>query len=78
MSDFGVNQGLVEEMFLAWMSNPSAVEPAWRKYFDNLPQGEWPQLTSSGSLTAPAEHVPSAPLPRETHASNGVAVTFQP
>ncbi|MEZ4329354.1 MAG: 2-oxoglutarate dehydrogenase E1 component [Polyangiales bacterium] len=73
MSDFGVNQGLVEEMFLAWMSNPSAVEPAWRKYFDNLPQGEWPQLTSSGSLTAPAEHVPSAPLPRETHASNGVA-----
>jgi 2-oxoglutarate dehydrogenase complex dehydrogenase (E1) component-like enzyme len=38
MSDFGVNQGLVEEMFLAWMSNPTAVEPAWREYFDRLPQ----------------------------------------
>ena len=34
MSDFGVNQGLVEEMFLAWMSNPTAVDRAWRDYFD--------------------------------------------
>jgi 2-oxoglutarate dehydrogenase complex dehydrogenase (E1) component-like enzyme len=49
MSDFGVNQGLVEEMFLAWMSNPTAVEPAWREYFDRLPQADWPQLTSAGT-----------------------------
>ena len=74
MSDFGVNQGLVEEMFLAWMSNPTAVEPAWREYFDRLPQADWPQLTSAGTLAAPPELVPAAPqvasngelrLPRE-------------
>ena len=74
MSDFGVNQGLVEEQFLAWMSNPSAVDPAWRKYFERLPQEEWPQLTSAGTVSAPPElnggsasataaDVPSAPLP---------------
>ena len=55
MSDFGVNQGLVEEMFLAWMSNPTAVDRAWRDYFDRLPQADWPQLTSAGTLAAPPE-----------------------
>src|SRR5690606_27441826 len=40
-----------------------AVEPAWRKYFDSLPQADWPQLTSAGTLAAPAEFVPEAPLP---------------
>ena len=68
MSDFGVNQGLVEEMFLAWMSNPTAVEPAWREYFDRLPQADWPQLTSAGTLAAPPELVPAAP---SRMASNG-------
>lgn len=51
--DFGVNQGLVEEMFLRWVSNPSSVDEAWQRYFNNLDQVEWPQLTSAGSLAAP-------------------------
>lgn len=52
--DFGVNQGLVEEMFLRWVSNPSSVDEAWQRYFDNLDQVEWPQLTSAGSIAAPS------------------------
>ena len=36
MSDFGVNQGLVEEMFFRWAANPSSVDDAWRLFFDGL------------------------------------------
>ncbi len=54
--DFGVNQGLVEEMFLRWVSNPSSVEEAWQRYFNGLDQAEWPQLTSAGSIAAPIAH----------------------
>ncbi len=56
--DFGVNQGLVEELFLRWASNPSSVDEAWRKYFDSLPASDWPQLTSTGTIAAPPEAVP--------------------
>jgi len=58
--DFGVNQGLVEEMFLRWAANPTSVDDAWRRYFEQLPQSDWPQLTSAGSIAAPPEHVPGA------------------
>lgn len=34
--DFGVNQALVEELFLRYRENPAAVTPAWRSYFDAL------------------------------------------
>ncbi len=61
--DFGVNQGLVEELFLRWASNPSSVDDAWRKYFDSLPAADWPRLTSSGTIVAPPEAVP----PRHTN-----------
>lgn len=52
MSDFGVNQGLVEEMFLRWASNPSSVDDSWRRYFNGLPSAEWPQFTSAGTIPA--------------------------
>ncbi|MEM1418060.1 MAG: 2-oxoglutarate dehydrogenase E1 component, partial [Myxococcota bacterium] len=51
--DFGVNQGLVEEMFLRWASNAASVPEPWQRYFDGLPQAEWPQLTSAGGVPAP-------------------------
>ncbi len=68
--DFGVNQGLVEEMFLAWAANPSSVDPAWRRYFDGLPESDWPQLTSAGSIASPA--------PASNGHSNGGPVTSSP
>ena len=52
--DFGVNQGLVEEQFLKWAANPGAVDPAWRRYFDALPESDWPRLTSAGTVAAVA------------------------
>lgn len=55
--DFGVNQGLVEENFLKWAANPFSVDESWRRYFEGLPQEDWPQLTSAGSIQAP---IPSA------------------
>jgi 2-oxoglutarate dehydrogenase E1 component len=34
--DFGVNQGFVEEQYLRYCGNPAAVDPSWRKFFENL------------------------------------------
>lgn len=65
--DFGVNQGLVEENFLKWAANPSSVDESWRRYFEGLPQEDWPQLTSAGSIQTPTlangESVSAAPEP---------------
>ncbi|MDP3276591.1 MAG: 2-oxoglutarate dehydrogenase E1 component [Deltaproteobacteria bacterium] len=35
--DFGINQAIVEEMYLRFVDNPQAVEEHWRKYFETLP-----------------------------------------
>ena len=32
--DFGINQGLVEELYLRFRENPHAVDGDWRKYFE--------------------------------------------
>ncbi|MEM9067658.1 MAG: 2-oxoglutarate dehydrogenase E1 component [Myxococcota bacterium] len=71
--DFGVNQGLVEEMFLRWAGNPSSVDEVWQRYFEGLDPTDWPQLTSSGTIMAPPEAVP--PKPNGNGASNGTAKT---
>jgi 2-oxoglutarate dehydrogenase E1 component len=59
--DFGVNQALVEELFLKWAENPASVEDAWRRYFNKLPVADWPRITSVGALAAPPEAVPPPP-----------------
>lgn len=53
--DFGVNQGLVEELFLQWAANPASVDTSWREYFDGMSPSDYPQLTSAGVVFAPAE-----------------------
>lgn len=32
--DFGINAGFVEELFAQYQENPDAVEPVWRRFFD--------------------------------------------
>ncbi len=56
MQDFGMNQALVEELFLQYCSNPASVSDSWRTYFDALPPSDLPELTSAGNL--PAATVP--------------------
>ena len=34
--DFGVNQGIVEELFSRYRDNPRAVDETWRHYFDEM------------------------------------------
>ena len=73
ISEFGVNQGLVEEQFLKWVDNPLAVDEAWRTYFEGLAPNELPQISSAGTVLAPITsvgHLSPAPLPRE---GNGAA-----
>jgi 2-oxoglutarate dehydrogenase E1 component len=50
--DFGVNQALVEELYLRYCENPLSVEDAWRKYFDAHQAAQ--DRTVGGSLVAPA------------------------
>jgi 2-oxoglutarate dehydrogenase E1 component len=33
--DFGINTGLVEELFAQYLENPDAVDPVWRQFFDD-------------------------------------------
>jgi 2-oxoglutarate dehydrogenase E1 component len=52
--DFGVNQGLVEELYLKYRENPSAVSEAWQRYFDGLDADPVPaRHSSNGSVTSP-------------------------
>ena len=41
--DFGVNQGLVEELYLRWQSDPESVDVSWREYFEGLGGGPAPR-----------------------------------
>jgi len=34
--DFGINQAVVEELYLRYIDNPQSVPDHWRKYFDHL------------------------------------------
>ena len=52
--DFGVNQGLVEELYLRYCENPSAVDPSWRNYFEELAE---PMRSKTVPGTAPAIRV---------------------
>jgi len=46
--DFGINQGLVEELYLRFRENPSAVDGSWRKYFERLSEAERAGLLARG------------------------------
>jgi 2-oxoglutarate dehydrogenase E1 component len=51
--DFGINQGLVEELFLRYRDNPRAVADTWRSFFDALSAEERNQLATGGNLAVP-------------------------
>jgi 2-oxoglutarate dehydrogenase E1 component len=65
--DFGVNQGLVEELYLKYQENPTAVSDAWRVYFQGLegeflpPPRTFHGLTSPGHLSSPGVITSTAP-----------------
>jgi multifunctional 2-oxoglutarate metabolism enzyme len=54
--DFGVNQALVEELYLRFRENPQAVDETWRRYFEAYQRG--PQARDS---LAPSEATVTGP-----------------
>jgi len=52
--DFGVNQAFVEELFLRYQENPSAVGERWRAYFDGLQTEVGHVLAATQQADAPA------------------------
>src|SRR5688500_5279744 len=63
--DFGVNQGLVEELYLKYRENPASVADEWQAFFDSLEEDPLPpRRSSAGGIAAPtsAGLVPAPPL----------------
>ncbi len=59
--DFGVNQGLVEELYLKYRENPAAVPESWQRYFDSLDEDLVPpRKSSAGQVRAPGSNGSSA------------------
>src|SRR5690348_10046830 len=67
--DFGINAGFVEELYAKYLDNPEAVEPVWRKFFDDRVGRVGPDGAASG------------PIPQRTARAtrqDGAAVRVQP
>ena len=56
--DFGVNQALVEELYLRYCENPHSVDESWLKYFDAFYAEQL--RTVGGTLAAPPVAPPVA------------------
>ena len=67
--DFGVNQGLVDELYLRYRENPGAVPESWQRYFDSLDEELVPARKSSAGQIAAARNGSSPGVVT----SNGVA-----
>ncbi|MET0384904.1 MAG: hypothetical protein ABW321_03045, partial [Polyangiales bacterium] len=50
--DFGINQGLVEELYQRFRENPASVEGSWQKYFERLSEAETAGLMQRGEPAA--------------------------
>ena len=63
--DFGVNQALVEELYLRYRENPAAVSAEWRKYFDGLDRdvGMMPAPSATTAHASAAAAPPAAKAP---------------
>ncbi|MET0385191.1 MAG: 2-oxoglutarate dehydrogenase E1 component [Polyangiales bacterium] len=55
--DFGINQGLVEELYLRFRENPHSVEGTWQKYFERLSEAEAAVLMQRGEPAAGPRYV---------------------
>ena len=63
--NFGLNAGLVEELYAQYLENPSSVDGSWRTYFDKL----------VGNVPAPSAFGPAAFGARPPAVLNGRAKT---
>ena len=84
--DFGVNQGIVEELYSRYRDNPRAVGDAWRRFFDGMSPEERAELLASGAapsangnghaatlvgMPAPAAAEPAPLAPAPARVHNG-------
>ncbi|MET0283922.1 MAG: thiamine pyrophosphate-dependent enzyme, partial [Polyangiales bacterium] len=74
--DFGVNQGFVEEQYLRYCGNPAAVDPSWRKFFENLASHNadaLAALSQSAQAHGASGSEPSVTYDAQVKASSAVA-----
>jgi 2-oxoglutarate dehydrogenase E1 component len=67
--DFGINAGLVEELYAQYLENPENVDPSWRAFFGKNGRTQAPaQVTAPQALPAP----PAPPVQAYAPGTNGV------
>jgi 2-oxoglutarate dehydrogenase E1 component len=73
--DFGVNQGFVEEQYLRYRDNPTAVDPSWRRFFEALEREGQAASLLAAQETAKSVSVSASPpranTPFEARNGNG-------
>jgi 2-oxoglutarate dehydrogenase E1 component len=74
--DFGINQSLVEELYLRFRENPSSVESAWRKYFERLSDAEHAGLLQQNTGAAGARFVNGNGANGSTNGHGNVAAAY--
>jgi 2-oxoglutarate dehydrogenase E1 component len=67
--DFGINQSVVEELYLRYRDNPRAVDQQWRDFFDNLADPEREQLMRNEPARVVGETLVGMPAPVEARAA---------
>jgi len=72
--DFGINQGVVEELYLRYRDNPRAVDEQWREFFDNLGDPEREQLTRGEPGRVTGATLVGMPAPAAAAAQRAPAV----
>ncbi len=61
--DFGINQSIVEELYLRYRDNPRAVDETWRQFFDDLAEPERDELGRSAPARASNGTLVGMPAP---------------
>jgi 2-oxoglutarate dehydrogenase E1 component len=74
--DFGVNQGLVEELYLKYRENPASVAAEWRTFFDGLEEDPLPHRSSAGTIISPSA-IGDLPAPSNGHGEPPAAPPVQ-
>src|SRR5919107_1425211 len=72
--DFGINQGVVEELYLRYRDNPRAVDDQWREFFDNLADPDREQLTRGEPVRNISDTLVGMPAPTAARAPSTAPV----
>jgi 2-oxoglutarate dehydrogenase E1 component len=75
-SDFGINQGLVDELYASYLENPQLVDESWRRYFDGLTRTERGAKGPGANGNGAQGHFVREPASPHGHAGSATATSL--